>query len=97
MDQWIHAIETLGNGETIYLPYDFSDEYIACIRVKNNGEALSLLAGYTDIPGYSVWPSQINQFVRNVRDFRLLSNDLKELSFSSSEIIGEIQSSKAAL
>lgn len=41
LEKWRTAIKDLTNGETVYLPYDFSDEYsawLACELV--NGELL---------------------------------------------------------
>lgn len=62
--QWLLNIESLAEGETIYLPYDFSDEYIACIRARRIDDLLYCIPGYTSIPGHSVRPSNIDKFIR---------------------------------
>lgn len=60
---WIDCVKSVfkNNSPVIYLPFDFSDQYLGCLRVKllPNG-ALKLDFGSTrEITGYSINPSQI--------------------------------------
>ena len=52
LDQWIEALKNLKNKDVIYLPYDFSDQYTACIRVYRNGDSYELTSGFSKRGGW---------------------------------------------
>ena len=60
--KWGNCIGSMSDNERIvYLPFDFADEYIGCLRVEllTNGN-VRVEYGYTEkIKGYSFNPSQI--------------------------------------
>ena len=53
--QWQSDVATLEIGDTAYLPFDFSDEYSAWVRVeRKDAERMALTIGWTDaVHGYS--------------------------------------------
>lgn len=73
MNQWIDRIESLNLSETTYLPFDFSDQYIGCLKVsKLENDKLSLLYGYTrQFEGWQLPPSNIEKFILNENSFEL--------------------------
>lgn len=67
---WKRKLLDLSNA--VYLPYDFSDEYIGCIEVKKNDENhLKIVIGYTTkYCGYEISPSNFdNSFFISKEDF----------------------------
>lgn len=73
MNQWIDRIESLNLNETTYLPFDFSDQYIGCLKVvKLEDNKLSLIYGYTrQFEGWQLSPSNIEKFILNENSFEL--------------------------
>lgn len=69
LNDWVKQIEELTTGVT-YLPFDFSDEYIGCLKVEYiENDKLLLSYGYTaQYKGWSIYPS-------DTKDFKLKSSD----------------------
>jgi len=70
VDQWLDYIRLLGDEDSIYLPFDFSDQYTGCARVVKHGDNLAITPGWSNIEGWSVFPSDISTYVKRVNDFR---------------------------
>lgn len=70
LEQWINTLKSAAPVDLVYLPYDFSDQYVGCLRCELNSESVVVTRGWSLIPGHSVTPSDITGFVRQVRDFR---------------------------
>lgn len=76
--KWINCVESISESvRIVYLPFDFVDEYLGCLRVEllPNGN-LAVEYGYTEeIQGYSVNPSQIECLGPDkVREYNNLSD-----------------------
>ncbi|MGW6584808.1 hypothetical protein [Streptomyces globisporus] len=59
LEQWILQIDSLRDGGgTAYLPYDFSDQCTAWLRVtSNDGQVAVVQAGWSPIEGWRIYPS----------------------------------------
>lgn len=73
---WIDKLELLENNKVIFLPIDFSDQYIGCIKVTNINGELDLNYGYTRTEGFAVNPLNPENFFNNVIDFVSEPNEL---------------------
>ncbi len=62
--------EDLENGETAYLPLDFQDEWIGCLRCVRHGDEFLLCFGELDENGYAVLPSEPAEVFSSACDFR---------------------------
>ncbi|MET9598896.1 MULTISPECIES: hypothetical protein [unclassified Streptomyces] len=71
LDQWSSQIAGLGlAGGTAYLPFDFSDQCTAWLRVSSeDGQAAEVQAGWTLIEGWSISPSDYLAAAAQVQDF----------------------------
>lgn len=85
LECWLDAVKNLGSSEVSYLPFDFSDQYIGCIRVEGvDANNLSVSYGSTrKFEGSSFRPSQCKQFVLDPSDYDSTTNSfiLKRSSF----------------
>lgn len=66
---WLDKIEESNNGETIYLPIDFSDQYTGCLKVGNKNKQLVLTYGYSRREGYTVDPLNPENYYKSINDF----------------------------
>ena len=64
LEQWLEYVDNSVSGDILYLPYDFSDEYIGCLRCEFADSFVSLTDGYLSVGGYSVFPSDVSDLVR---------------------------------
>ncbi|MFE4650499.1 hypothetical protein [Streptomyces sp. NPDC056707] len=61
-------------GGTVYLPYDFSDQCTAWLRVSSSdGQTAEVQAGWSLIEGWGIYPSDYLSPARVVADFDPIS------------------------
>lgn len=66
---WNTKQAVLNNGDVIYLPIDFSDQYTGCLKVEKNND-LKLTYGHSMQEGHSVNPIHPIYFYNTVTDFK---------------------------
>jgi len=69
---WCDAIRFFKKDEIIFLPFDYSDQYIGCLRVKslNNEEIIVDYGWTTKYEGWEICPSQFQKFKINNSDYK---------------------------
>jgi len=67
---WLDKVSGSINGETIFLPIDFSDQYIGCLKVQNQDMKLVLTYGFSRREGYSVDPLNPENYYKEINDFK---------------------------
>ncbi len=67
---WKDKIMKSKNGDRIFLPIDFSDQYTGCLRVEKKASKLKLTYGFSMIEGYAVNPSNPSEYYKEVKDFK---------------------------
>jgi len=84
---WKSKIEALKNQSTCFLPFDFSDEYIGCLRLQLiEKDTLNLHFGFSQkIPGFGINPSDVESF------------DIEDSDFIKDNEVGEITVDKVTL
>lgn len=70
LGQWLSGVENLQEGATVYLPYDFSDQYTAWLRCVRVGKIVEVCRGWAEEEGYSIFPSEIGHYLTDLQDFR---------------------------
>jgi hypothetical protein len=71
LEQWREHLRAASDGDVLFLPYDFSDQYTGCLRCQRNPTGLFISHGYSSREGWSFNPSDIGDYVSTVDDFRL--------------------------
>ena len=66
---WLIKVIECKNGETIFLPIDFSDQYTGCLKVVNLNNLLVLTYGFSRREGYSVSPLNPENYYKEIYDF----------------------------
>jgi hypothetical protein len=59
--QWRERVLQLADGAVVYLPYDFSDQCTAWLRVQRSATQLEVQAGWSLVAGYSFNPSDFSE------------------------------------
>jgi hypothetical protein len=70
LEQWLYAVENVPDGSTVYLPYDFSDEYTAWLRCSRMGDTASVCRGWAEEEGWKISPSSVGHYLTHLPGFR---------------------------
>lgn len=65
---WNKKQAEMKNGQFIYLPIDFSDQYTGCLKVEKKND-LNLTYGYSRREGWSVDPINPTEYFESINDF----------------------------
>jgi len=90
LEQWVQALRGAGEGEVLFLPYDFFDEGTGCLRCRVLDGEVELVSGFSGRGGYDFLPTDISDFVRSVDDFQPLSSPI-ELRVERSRLIADLE------
>ena len=76
LDQWDEHLQRLRlTGGTVLLPFDFSDQCTAWLRVSSpDGGRATVEAGWSSIEGWSFYPSDFAETAARVHDFKPVVN-----------------------
>jgi hypothetical protein len=69
LQYWIDKLFESRNGETIFLPIDFSDQYTGCLKVQNQAEKFILQYGISRCEGCSIDPLNPENYYKEIDDF----------------------------
>jgi len=100
LEQWREYLNVASQGEVLFLPYDFSDQYTGCLRCERNAVGFHVAHGYSSREGWSFNPSDISDYVRSIEDFRLGSitatgNETEGIQIGFEEFLSLVESSIA--
>jgi hypothetical protein len=91
---WRDRVLQLTDGAVVYLPYDFSDQCTAWLRVQRTGTQVEVQAGWSSVEGYSFVPSDFSAVQPN--DWRKIA-DAPVVATSMEEWERAVTHSSAAL
>ncbi|MFI5826925.1 hypothetical protein ACIA6C_06650 [Streptomyces sp. NPDC051578] len=96
LEQWKEQVaELVGSGGITYLPYDFSDQCTAWLRVSSSdGQAAIVQAGWSHIEGWSIEPSDYAD-ASKVTDFAPIEG--AGIDCSLTDLTACIEANRAAL
>ncbi|MFJ9058964.1 hypothetical protein [Streptomyces sp. NPDC102409] len=97
LEQWSSQVASLRDGGgTVYLPYDFSDQCTAWLRVTSaDGETAEVQAGWTSIEAWGIYPSDYLATAPAVTDFDPISGAQVECSLN--DLAARIDANRATL
>lgn len=68
LQAWIRELSS-DNGDLIYLPFDFSDEYTRWLACQKIADQILVVFGWAEVEGWAISPSDFSQFARAVPEF----------------------------
>ena len=79
LNYWCDAIQRLKKDEVVFLPFDYSDEYIGCFRIKYlNNDEITVDYGYTtEYEGCMFRPSQFLSFKMNDENYNITTDSFQ--------------------
>jgi RimJ/RimL family protein N-acetyltransferase len=67
--QWLAAAQALKTGETVWLPYDFSDHHTGWLRCARTPRGCVVTQGRAGVEGWRISPSDIGDLTREPAGF----------------------------
>ncbi|WP_128546996.1 hypothetical protein [Larkinella soli] len=87
LENWIKSVQSLHEGNTAFLPFDFSDQYTGALKVSRRGNELTVQYGW--IPEvFSMYPSFLYRVDFNKVKFNY---EGPEMEVSIDEFLAEIR------
>lgn len=71
MNQWLDALNEVPDGGTIYLPYDFSDQYTGWLECRRGGFDVGVSRGWASLEGWAIMPSALGDISAMPTGFRV--------------------------
>ncbi len=90
LDQWLVAVRDAAPDQSVFLPFEFADEYTGWLRVTVEGDRVRCRPGWSAIPGHAVYPSRIGPHLANVADFDPIP-DAEDLVVSQVALVEAIE------
>ena len=94
LDQWLVAVREAAPDQSVFLPFEFADEYTGWLRVTVEGDRVRCRPGWSAIPGHTVYPSKIGHHLSNVADFDPIP-DAEDLVISQVALVEAIELNRA--
>jgi len=67
--EWIRLLSELRDGEQVFLPFDFSDEYTRWLTLTRDARDVSVVFGWANIEGWAIPPSDFSQYAHELPEF----------------------------
>lgn len=69
LTEWIRLLTALGDGQTLFLPFDFSDEYTRWLHVHREGRHVTIVFGWATVEGWAISPHDLSQYAEALPGF----------------------------
>jgi hypothetical protein len=93
LQRWVEALARATPTRTVYLPFDFSDEYTGCLQCRPYGDFIEIVPGTSNREGWKLWPSDPGDYFFGITDFH--HDAQAPVRLPSAEFLRRIQESIA--
>ncbi|MFN9719522.1 MAG: hypothetical protein ACK58L_12550 [Planctomycetota bacterium] len=67
--EWIRWLSSLSDGQALFLPFDFSDEFTRWIHVDRDGRDLTVVFGWATVEGWAISASDLSEHIHGLPGF----------------------------
>jgi ubiquinone/menaquinone biosynthesis C-methylase UbiE len=96
LHQWREAVSDCPVGGTVYLPFDFSDQYTRWLRCQVETDTCVLQPGLSSIEGWNFLPTGWSELQSNLPDFKPIDN-IEPLTAAKDRVLAAIDASISGL
>ena len=86
---WVDTVCSCSDGDTVYLPFDFSDQYTGCLRVIEDRDNFRLSYGHSLFEGWRIDPLEAAEHSQQYDDFNPSSE--REVSLSKDDLLAALR------
>ena len=67
--EWVRLLSKMDDGQQLFLPFDFSDEYTRWLTLHREGRDVTIIFGWATVEGWSISPRDLSQYAYGVPGF----------------------------
>lgn len=67
--EWIRLLSDLKDGQQLFLPFDFSDEFTRWLAINREGLNVTIVFGWATVEGWSIMPNDLSQHAYGLEGF----------------------------
>lgn len=69
LSEWIRLLSEMLDGQQLFLPFDFSDEFTRWITVLRSGREVTILFGWATVEGWAICPGDLSEYAQGLPGF----------------------------
>ncbi|HQX51514.1 MAG TPA: hypothetical protein PLY87_20585 [Planctomycetaceae bacterium] len=96
VSEWIRLLSALRDGQQLFLPFDFSDEYTRWLTLRREDCDVTIVFGWATVEGWAILPSDFTQYSHGVPGF-MPDEPLLTQTFYLPRVISDLRHSHAIL
>ncbi len=96
LGEWIRLLSDLKDGQRLFLPFDFSDEYTRWLALHRDGRNVTIVFGWATVEGWSISPHDLSQFAYGLPNF-MPDEPLYTQTFYLPQVLSNLRHSLATL
>lgn len=94
--EWIRLLTDLKDGQQLFLPFDFSDEYTRWLTILREGRDVTIVFGWATVEGWSISPRDLSQYAHGLPNF-MPDEPLHTQTFYLPRVLSNLRQSLAIL
>ena len=94
--EWIRLLSDLKDGQQLFLPFDFSDEYTRWLTMLREGRDVTVVFGWATVEGWSISPQDLSQYAHSLPNF-MPDEPLHTQTFYLPNVLSNLRHSLAIL
>lgn len=67
--EWLRLLLELRDGQQVFLPFDFSDEYTRWLTIRREGREATAVLGWSTVEGWAISPSNFEEHAHSLPEF----------------------------
>jgi hypothetical protein len=67
--EWIRLLTTMEDGQQLFLPFDFSDEYTRWLTLRRENRDVAVAFGWATIEGWAISPCDLSEYASGLPGF----------------------------
>ena len=96
LTEWLRLLVGLHDGQLLFLPFDFSDEYTRWLTLHRDGSDVTIVFGWASVEGWSISPDDLTPYAHSLPDF-MPDEPLHAQTFYLPRVLSDLRHSLAIL
>lgn len=96
VSEWIRLLSSLRDGEQLFLPFDFSDEYTRWLHCHREARNVTIVFGWATVEGWAISPKDLSPHAHGLPGF-MPDEPLICQTFYLPRILNDLRHSRAIL
>ncbi len=67
--EWLRLLLELRDGQQVFLPFDFSDEFTRWLTIRREGREATAVLGWSTVEGWAISPSNLDEHAHSLPEF----------------------------